>query len=146
MSADVLMTGAGGDLDMRDVMRDTSSPTFGPPLIAQQLEIILLIPESGWVWNGTLGIDWLGYLTSRNVNTSALAGDMTRTAEEIPGVRIERATATQTGRVVTVQLEARYQGAPLAGVLAVDASATPRVGDDYFMALPSFHWNYRPIK
>ena len=70
MSADVLCTGDNRDLLPSDLISDTE---VSQQLILQQADTILSIAEGEWPTNILLGIDWIGYLTDRGINVSALA-------------------------------------------------------------------------
>ena len=142
MSADVLMTGDGGDLLPGDLIADTRT---SPRLVTQQIETVLSIAEGEWFINILEGIDWIGYFTDKLVNTSALAQDVRRVAQEIPEVVISAVTSTQSGRTLIVNMEGYIHNGPFRGTLAADTSAPETVGDNGILVPLTLRWSYSEI-
>ena len=143
MSADVLCTLDGRDLDPTDVLVDTE---IERRLISQQVDTILSIAEGEWPTNIFAGIDWLGYMTERRVNMAALTSEISRTIEEVPNVVVSSITGSQTGRVVNITVEGSLSQNPFRATLVVNPETRPRVGDNSLYVPFSIHWGSSGIR
>ena len=81
-SSDVLLTGKDRDLRSRDTIERTDQTV---DLLTQQLDTALSIGLGEWWRNAREGVDWLGYLTERRVNTDALIEDLREAAQVVKG-------------------------------------------------------------
>ena len=145
MSADVLCTGDNRDLLPSDLISDTE---VSQQLILQQADTILSIAEGEWPTNILLGIDWIGYLTDRGINVSALAQEVARTLEEIPNILVQEAYGEQAGRVLTIYVQGFISQRPfqLTVLGQQDAGFGAEVSGDNAVLVPlSLSWGYTGI-
>lgn len=143
MSADVLMTGAGGDLLPGDLITDTENSR---ELIAQQVDTNLHIAEGEWPVDILSGIDWLGYLTDRRVNIQALTSDVKRSMEEIPNVLITKISGQQVQRTVQLSVDGIISQVPFQVNIVTDIDSYDGLGDDGILTPLVLQWGSTTIR
>jgi hypothetical protein len=133
-STDVLCTGEGGDLVLTDVVVRTDQSIA---LVMQQLEIALLTGRGEYLLDSRQGINWLGFLTARRVDTRALSAEIREAVGIIPEVSVVDVQVATQGQVFTIGLDLRYNRTRVAVQLLIDPAAMP-LGNDRAFAFSYF--------